>query len=65
MGWSVWFYALASAIYAVGAFMCYFYTDGKCWGVELIAAVTFFIQGILDMVGKFQDPLLSLTKRFL
>lgn len=53
-GWSVWLYALASAIYVSGAFSCYFYEDGKCWLVEIVAAVIFFMQGILDMVDFYR-----------
>lgn len=53
-GWSVWLYALASAIYMTGAFMCYFFEDGKCWAVELVAAIVFFMQGILDMVDFYR-----------
>lgn len=53
-GWSVWTYVLASIIYAYGAVACYLYEDGRCWIVELVAAVVFFVQGIFDMIDFYR-----------
>jgi len=48
-GWAMWIYLVASSIYVVGAVLCYYYNDGRCWIVQVTAAGLFLIEGILSI----------------